>query len=83
MWQRLISGWNFMRLIRLALGLVIMVQGVQNHDYAVAGLGILFALMPLFNIGCCAGSACYTSPSSKALKTEKSGEIEYEQIIAK
>lgn len=56
--QKILSGWSFMRVLRLALGVIIIVQGFQANDWMFMVLGGLFSLMPLMNIGCCGTSAC-------------------------
>lgn len=46
-----LRNWNFMRVFRLALGVIVMVQGIMANEWLMAGLGALFALMPLMNVG--------------------------------
>ncbi|WPQ63078.1 hypothetical protein SIO70_32440 [Chitinophaga sancti] len=58
--QNLLRGWNFMRVLRLALGIFIIVQGFQSKEWLFMALGGLFTLMPLLNIGCCGASECNT-----------------------
>lgn len=73
-----LSNWNFMRIIRLVLGIVIIVQGFHAQQWMLAALGGLFTLMPLFNIGCCGATGCNTTYStSKAKNTE---DITYEEV---
>lgn len=73
-----LRGWNFMRIIRLVLGIVIIVQGIQAQQWMLVALGGLFTLMPLFNIGCCCAAECNTTYStSKAKNTE---DITYEEV---
>lgn len=66
-----------MRVLRLALGIFIIVQGVQAKEWLFVALGGLFSLMPLLNIGCCGVSGCNT-PVSKSDK--KAEDITYEEI---
>lgn len=56
-----LEGWNVMRLLRLILGIIIIVQGIQGSDWSFILLGSLFSLMPIFNVGCCGASGCNTS----------------------
>lgn len=56
--KRILSGWNFMRVLRLALGIFIVVQGIVVKDWTFTALGSIFLLMPLLNIGCCSTSGC-------------------------
>ena len=66
-----------MRVLRLALGIIIIVQGVQAKEWLFVALGGLFSLMPLLNIGCCGASGC-TTPVSKSSK--KIEDITYAEV---
>lgn len=72
-----LRNWNFMRIIRLLLGVVIIVQGFQSNDWIFVGLGALFTLMPLLNIGCCGTSACnIPNPKNK----NKAEDVIYQEV---
>ncbi|MBN9299138.1 hypothetical protein CMU40_02175 [Elizabethkingia anophelis] len=71
------ENWSFMRVLRLALGILIIVQSVIAKDWLFMGAGILFSLMPILNIGCCGTSGC-TTPVSKSNK--KVEEVSYEEV---
>ncbi len=76
-----LMGWNFMRTIRLILGVVVVGQGIHAGDYLIAGLGALFASTALFNIGCCAATgACNTYTRTDYRKTDKLEEVTYEEV---
>lgn len=66
-----------MRVVRLALGIFIMVQGIQTSNWMFIILGGLFTTMPLLNIGCCGTQGCNT-PVSKS--TKKIEDIQYEEV---
>lgn len=66
--------WNLMRVLRLALGILFIVQGIIAKEWLLAGLGGLFSLMPLLNIGCCSDSGCNT----RIPKSNK--ETSYEEV---
>jgi len=74
----ILNNWNFMRVLRLALGIFILVQGIGMKDWPVAALGGLFALMPLFNIGCCCAGGCGVPPQRQ--KKEGTEEVIYEEL---
>ncbi|MFA6060132.1 MAG: hypothetical protein WC756_18155 [Taibaiella sp.] len=78
MTDRILRGWNFMRIVRLALGIFIIVQGIVTKEWAFALLGGLFTILPLLNIGCCGASGC-SMPVSKNHK--KSEDITYEEVL--
>ena len=75
--SKILSNWNFMRVVRLALGIFIMVQGIQTSNWMFIILGGLFTTMPLLNIGCCGTQGCNT-PVSKS--TKKIEDIQYEEV---
>lgn len=66
-----------MRILRLGLGIFIIVQGIMAKEWMLAGLGGLFSLMPLMNIGCCGVSGCSTPVPRSNKKTE---DITYEEV---
>ncbi|SEH63179.1 hypothetical protein SAMN02927937_00575 [Paenimyroides aquimaris] len=72
-----LRNWSFMRVLRLALGIFIVVQGIMTKEWLIVGLGGLFSLMPLMNIGCCGVSGCSTSVPRSNKKTE---DITYEEV---
>jgi len=68
-----------MRLLRLALGIMIFIQGVNAHDLMFIIPGALFSLMPLFNIGCCGVGNC-SVPGQKNINSQSTEEPGYEEI---
>jgi hypothetical protein len=77
MTDRILGGWTFVRILRLALGLFIVVQGIATGDWAIALLGGLFATMSLWNIGCCGATGCRTPVAQDHKKPEN---ITYEEV---
>lgn len=73
----LFHNWNFIRLLRLLLGIIIIVQAIINKDWIFGLAGLFFAGMALFNQGCCGTGACYT-PIKKEFTKNK--EITYEEV---
>ena len=65
-----VSNWSLMRLIRLATGIFIIVQGIQTNEWPFMVLGVLFSLMPLLNMGCSAAGACKRTIVNPHEKTE-------------
>lgn len=73
----ILSNWNFMRWLRLALGVAIIVQGALIGEWPTILLGVLFSLLPVFNIGCCGGAGCAV-PNAK--KNSSTNEVTYEEV---
>jgi len=76
--QTIFTNWNFMRFLRLALGLAVLVQAVIAKDVLFALLGLGFTAMPVFNIGCCGTNCCYVPPVKKEAITK---DISYEEVV--
>lgn len=73
-------NWNFMRAIRLILGLVILAQGIDASDYLIGALGGLFAAFAIFNVGCSANVGCSTFPNPKISSKKLTNEVEFEEV---
>ena len=76
--QRILSNWNFMRLLRLGLGLAIMVQAVWESTWTLGFVGLLLTAMPVLNIGCCGSTGCSISSRKSS---EPSKNVEYEEVV--
>ncbi len=78
----LLTNWSFMRIIRLALSLVIVVQSIQMHDPLFGIFGAFFLFQALSNTGCCANGSCATDlPANGNPKTIEN--VEFEEIKTK
>jgi hypothetical protein len=62
--KAVLKGWNFMRLLRVGLGVAILVQGIITKDVMSIVLGIIFGGMAVANIGCCGANGCDISRPS-------------------
>jgi hypothetical protein len=74
----IISGWNFMRALQLFLGIMIIVQSIQDQRFSIAILGIVFTSMAVFNVGCCGAGGCGV-PTKKNNTTTT--DISYEEVV--
>jgi hypothetical protein len=72
-------NWHFMRFVRLALGLAVIVQSVRTGDWTMGLIGLIFTAMPVFNIGCCGMAGCATPAKKKYSDTKK--DISYEEVV--
>jgi hypothetical protein len=75
----ILQGWNFMRIIRLVLAIVILVQGIAAGEAVSIILGVAFGGMAIANIGCCGATGCTVGQRST---NNKSKAIEYEEVVA-
>lgn len=75
-----LKSWNYMRMLRLALGVFIIAQGLISADGMIIGMGALLSLMSFLNVGCCGVSGCTTG----SLKSRKGiDEISFEEVKLK
>jgi hypothetical protein len=77
--KNILSNWNFMRALRLLLGIIILVQGLQAKEWMYAFAGVLLSGMAIANIGCCGVGGCQV-PTRKENPTVNNNEISYEEI---
>jgi hypothetical protein len=80
--NRLTQGWNFMRFVRLALAITIIVQAITSSEIMFAVLGGFLLFQSVFNYGCCGADGCdighnISKPKSLS-KTEK--ETTFEEV---
>lgn len=76
--KTLLQGWNFMRILRLILGVIILIQGIVVAEVLTIILGVLFAGMAVANIGCCGANGCAVNPGNSI--KNKTKEISYEEV---
>ena len=75
--QNIFKNWNFVRLLRLAIGIFLVVEAVKSGMWILVAVAAVFVAMPLLNIGCCAtGNCSVRGRHSKNINDE----VEYEVI---
>ncbi|MCC6759815.1 MAG: hypothetical protein IT252_01295 [Chitinophagaceae bacterium] len=80
MWQRVTTNWNFIRFIRLGLGIMVIVQSIQFREYWFVFFGVLLAALAILDMGCSSG-ACGVPPQKPTQQNTKSmEEITYEEV---
>jgi hypothetical protein len=76
--RKYIGTWSFMRLVRLLLGIIILVQGFVATEIMSAIIGGTFTGMALLNIGC--NGAC---PINTIGTDNKNNEPDFEEVVIK
>jgi len=76
--ETLLTGWNFMRFLRLGVGIFVGIQAVQYHDVLSGFIASIFFIQAATNTGCCGASGCATNTNYKA--KENIQEIEFEEV---
>ena len=62
------TGWNFMRMLRLSLGVVALFFAFLNQDTLLGFAGGFLLLTAVLNIGCCGVSTCTAKSCSPKVK---------------
>jgi hypothetical protein len=76
----LLRGWTFMRLLRLAMGVLFAIQAVQFHETLAGVVSVFFLFQAVTNTGCCGASGCV---APKGSVNNKGNEVVYEEIKIK
>jgi hypothetical protein len=76
--QTLLTGWNFMRFLRLGVGIFIGVQALLYRDVLSGLIASVFLLQAATNTGCCGTSGCATNTNYKSKNTIQ--DVEFEEV---
>lgn len=76
--EKVSSNWHLMRIIRLIIGIMIIVQAIADRHLLLGILGAIFSSMAIFNVGCCGNNAC--TPIKKS-SNKNSNEFTYEEVV--
>ncbi len=79
MWQRL-KSWNWVKVIRVLIGLSILGQGISYGQISSIIAGIVFTIFSLFTSVYCSTSKWHTSINSKTDTPELDQLVEFEEI---
>lgn len=74
----LLYNWNFMRVLRLGLGIFIAIQAIKTHDVFSGLIATFLLFQSVTNTGCCGSQGCST-PVSKT-NSDKTEDVEFEEI---
>lgn len=56
--QTLLTGWNFMRGLRLILGVIFLIQAIEMRDIITGLIATFFLFQGVTNTGCCGINGC-------------------------
>ena len=76
--ETLLQNWNFMRFLRLGLGIYIAVQAVETLSIFSGIVAVFFIFQAITNTGCCGSNGCAV-PTKKS-NSAKTKEVEFEEI---
>jgi hypothetical protein len=76
--ETLLTDWNFMRILRLGVGIYIAVQAVETLSLFSGVVAVFFIFQAITNTGCCGSKGCAVPLKKNNSDTIK--EVEYEEI---
>ena len=79
--QNITKNWNIFRILRLALGLFLMTEAFRTGVWFMTIFAAAMIIMPLLNIGCCAGGNCAV-PDRKSSGSD-TDEVQFEEVKSK
>ncbi|MFM6976590.1 MAG: hypothetical protein ACKOW2_07055 [Sphingobacteriaceae bacterium] len=74
------SGWNLMRVLRLAMGIIAGAQAIELRDPLLGLISAFFLYQAVMNTSCCGVAGCATPPARSNYKKTKPAETSYEEI---
>jgi hypothetical protein len=77
--QLLLTNWNFMRVLRLLAGIVLLVSAFMHRDTLVGAFGLFFMSQGVFNFNTCGMGGCYTN--SCATYKPKDSNLEKDELL--
>jgi hypothetical protein len=76
--ETLFNNWNFMRFLRLGLGIYIAIQAFETLSIVSGVVAVFFLFQAITNTGCCGSNGC-ALPTNKSNST-KTEEVKFEEI---
>ncbi|WP_395049943.1 hypothetical protein [Flavobacterium sp.] len=76
--ETLLTDWNFMRFLRLGLGIYIAIQAVETQSLLSGIVALFFIFQAITNTGCCGANVCAV-PIKKS-NSDTIEVVEYEEI---
>lgn len=68
--KRLLTNWNFTRIVRLAMAIFIFAYAIMEAQYLWLIVGGWFLYQALFNISCCGSNGCSIDHPNETTKEE-------------
>jgi hypothetical protein len=78
--ERILSRWNFVRILWLVMGIGISVQAVTERNFLMLVPALYFVFASVANVGCFAGNCATGYAPRNAQETETTSDVEYEEI---
>lgn len=78
--RALLENWNFMRFLRLGMGLWLVYSAFADRQPLLGLLGGVFALQAIMNAGCCGSGGCAMPVARQNTSQTTKEPIQYEEV---
>jgi hypothetical protein len=76
--ERILQQWDWLRIVRLVIGVSVIFQSVMMQSWLLVAAGVMLTSMAVLNIGC-GLNGCATMPTTKDTRTADK-EVTFEEI---
>jgi hypothetical protein len=80
--QRILSQWDSVRWVKLALGVFMVILSFVKHDGIFGVIGGIFLFQAILNTGCFGSGAC-AAPTRTHTRSNNIEDVEFEEIKEK
>jgi hypothetical protein len=78
----LFQNWNFIRGLRLLLGVIVLIQSIVTKDILMGGMSAFLIATSVFNFGCCGSRECGVNTIKKKSKNTIEN-VDFEEVVSK
>ena len=77
--QRILTGWNFVRVLYLLMGITLIIQSIMAHQYGMALLGVYVAGLSVLGLGCMGGH-CNVQPKQAIPPATNTQDVTFQEV---
>lgn len=79
--QRMLTNWHLGRVMRLAIGLMLLVTGIQGKDWIMGSFSLWFLYQAVTDTGCCGSGGCAPDYRNTSAAKGEPGAKANEEVI--
>ena len=77
---KLLHNWHLVRIMRLGIGMMLLVTGIQQKDWPIGLFSIFFLYQAITDTGYCAANGCNAPARSSKQGAIAETTVEYEEV---
>lgn len=78
--ERVLTNWHLGRIVRLAIGVMLLVTGIQSKDWITGSFSLWFLYQAFTDTGCCGGSSCAPRAAARGVRRADDSVIDAEEV---